>query len=61
MMVVVEAKDVVCWCVCHGKWITLKRGISCYECIELCLKEGAHRIEFTCDRENPPYNEVDYE
>ena len=58
MMVVAEAKtEFICWCACHGKWITLKHGISCRECIELCTKEGAHRIEFMCTKENPPYND----
>jgi len=58
MMDVEAIKDVVCWCACRGKWITLKRGISCRECIELCTKEGAHRIEFVCTKENPPYDEL---
>ena len=63
MVVETETPEFVCWCTCHGKWITIRRAISCKECVELCMKEeGVYRIEFVCIKENPPSEvEVEYE
>ena len=59
-MVVAEA-EFVCWCVCHGKLITARSNVSCNECVELCMKEEAKRIEYHCYMATQPEVEVEYE
>jgi hypothetical protein len=62
MMVVEAETSFICWCWCHGKWLVAKRAVSCSECVELCLKEGAKRIEYYCVKESPPPEvEVEFE
>jgi len=62
MMVVEAIPEFICWCWCHGRLVTVRRAVSCKECVELCSREeGVYRIEYHCVKESPPPDEVEYE
>ena len=61
MMVVETEAEFICWCWCHGRLVTVRRAISCKECVELCMKEEAKRIEYHCYRATQPEEEIEYE
>jgi hypothetical protein len=62
----VESKQVMatCWCICHkvkGGGFIMKHGLTCNQCIEMCLKDfGSRYVEYRCERVKPPEEEHDY-